>query len=249
MNLPGLLPDLGGTSGWHLIRLARLQTQSNILLDELDKELERRGHRFVRYADDTNVYVKSRRAGERALDSLERFLAQRLRLKINRLKSAVARPWKRQFLGYSVTSNLKPRLKVAPRSVKRFKQKLGPLFRRARGNNLSVTIQVLNPKLRGWINYYRLVDAKGKFPELDAWIRRKLRTVLWRHWKTPRTRFKKLMFLGVSRPKAARAAWGRDGPWRSAAGSAINVAVPNKRLRDLKLLSLAEKHLEFATSL
>lgn len=222
---------------------------SNILLDELDKELEGRGHRFVRYADDTNVYVKSRRAGERVLDSLERFLSRRLRLTINRSKSAVARPWKRQFLGYSVTSHLQPRLKVAPQSVKRFKQKLRPVFRRARGNNLSVTIQELNPKLRGWIYYYRLVVVKGKFPEIDAWIRRKLRVVLWRHWKTPRTRCKRLMSLGVSRPKAARASWGRDGPWRSAAGSAINVAVPNKRFRDLGLLNLSEKHRELATSL
>jgi RNA-directed DNA polymerase len=222
---------------------------SNILLDELDKELEARGHRFVRYADDTNVYVKSRQAGERVLGSLERFLLRRLRLKINRFKSAVARPWKRQFLGYSVTSNRQPRLKVAPHSVKRFKQKLRPVFRRARGNNLSVTIQELNPKLRGWINYYRLVAVKGKFPELDAWIRRKLRVVLWRHWKTPRTRCKRLMYLGVNRQKAAHASWGRDGPWRSAAGSAINVAVPNKRFRDLGLLNLAEKHREIAMSL
>lgn len=221
---------------------------SNILLDELDKELEKRGHRFVRYADDTNVYVKSQRAGERVLDSLERFLHKTLRLKINRSKSAVARPWNRQFLGYSVTSNRQPRLKVAPASLRRFKQKLRPVFRRARGNNLSTTVQELNPKLRGWIYYYRRVDVKGRFPELDAWIRRKLRVVIWRHWKTPRTRFKRLQSLGVNRSKAARAAWGRDGPWGSAAGSAINVAVPNGSLRSLGLLSLTEKHRELATS-
>jgi len=222
---------------------------SNILLDELDKELERRGHRFVRYADDTNVYVRSRQAGERVLDSLERFLDRRLRLKVNRSKSAVARPWKRQFLGYSVTPNRQPRLKIAPQSVKRFKEKLRPIFRRARGDNLSVTIQRLNPKLRGWIYYYRLVAVKGKISELDAWIRRRLRVVLWRHWKTSRTRFKKLMSLGVNRSKAARASWGRAGPWGSAAGSAINFAVPNQRFRDLGLLSLQEKHLEIAMSL
>jgi hypothetical protein len=222
---------------------------SNILLDELDKELERRGHRFVRYADDTNVYVRSRQAGERVLDSLERFLDRRLRLKVNRSKSAVARPWKRQFLGFSVTSNRQPRLKVAPHSVRRLKQKLRPIFRKARGNNLSVTIQRLNPKLRGWIHYYRLVAVKGKLSELDAWIRRRLRVVLWRHWKTPRTRFKRLMSLGVNRSKAARASWGRAGPWCSAAGSAINLAVPNQRFRDLGLLSLHEKHLEIAISL
>ncbi len=222
---------------------------SNILLDGLDKELERRGHRFARYADDTNVYVRSRKAGERVLDSLERFLSRRLRLKVNRSKSAVARPWKRQFLGYSVTSKRRPGLKVAAKSVKRLKKKLRPVFRRARGSNLLTTIKVLNPKIRGWLTYYRLSEVKGVFTELDAWIRRKLRVVIWRHWKTPRTRFKKLLARGVNRQKAARAAWGRDGPWRSAAGSAINVAVPNKSFREMGLLNLSETHRRLAPSL
>lgn len=215
---------------------------SNILLDELDKELERRGHRFVRYADDTNVYVKSQKAGERVMVSLERFLSKRLRLRVNRTKSAVARPWKRQFLGFSVTSNMEPRLKVAPKAVQRLKKKLRPLFRQARGNNLTTTVEALNPKLQGWIAYYRLASVTGVFKQLDSWIRRKFRVVIWRHWKTPRTRFKELMKRGVNRPKAARAAWGRDGPWLSAAGSAMNVAVPNKDLRAIGLLSLADKH-------
>jgi RNA-directed DNA polymerase len=193
---------------------------SNILLDELDKELERRGHRFVRYADDTNVYVRSQKAGERVMVSLERFLSKRLRLSVNRTKSAVARPWKRQFLGYSVTSNREPRLKVAPKAVQRLKKKLRPLFRQARGNNLTTTVEALNPKLQGWIVYYRLATVSGVFKQLDSWIRRKFRVVIWRHWKTPRTRFKELMKRGVIRPKAARAAWGRDGPWQSAAGRA-----------------------------
>jgi len=177
------------------------------------------------------------------------FLDRRLPLKVNRSKSAVARPWKRQFLGYSVTSNRKPRLKVTHQFMKRFNDKLRPLFRKARGNNLSVTIQRLNPKLRGWIYCYRLVAVKGKLSELDAWIRRRLRVVLWRHWKTSRTRFKRLMSHGVNRSKAARASWGRAGPWCSAAGSAINFAVPNQHFRDLGLLSLYEKHLEIAMSL
>lgn len=215
---------------------------SNILLDELDKELERRGHRFVRYADDTNVYVKSQKAGERVMDSLERFLSKRLRLRINRTKSAVARPWKRQFLGYSVTSNTEPRLKVSPKAVKRLKKKLRPVFRQARGNNLQATIKFLNPKLQGWIVYYRLSSVAGVFEQLDSWIRRKFRVVIWRHWKKPRTRFRELMKRGVNRPKAARAAWGKDGPWQSAAGSAINYAVSNKDLRNLGLLSLVDKH-------
>lgn len=220
---------------------------SNILLDELDKELERRGHRFVRYADDTNVYVKSQKAGERVMASLDRFLSKRLRLRVNRTKSAVARPWKRQFLGYSVTSNREPRLKVAPKAVQRLKKKLRPLFRKARGNNLTTTVIALNPKLLGWIAYYRLASVTGVFTQLDSWIRRKLRVVIWRHWKTPRTRFKELMKRGVSRSKAARAAWGRDGPWQSAAGSAMNVAVPNKDLRAIGLLSLTDKHHLFAS--
>ena len=215
---------------------------SNILLDELDKELERRGHRFVRYADDTNVYIKSQKAGERVMGSLERFLSKRLRLKINRTKSAVARPWKRQFLGYSVTSNREPRLKVSPKAVKRLKKKLRPIFRRARGNNLQTTVKALNPKLQGWIVYYRLATVTGIFEQLDSWIRRKFRVVIWRHWKKPRTRFEELMKRGVNRSKAARAAWGKDGPWQSAAGSAINYAVPNKDLRTLGLLSFADKH-------
>ncbi len=220
---------------------------SNILLDELDKELERRGHRFVRYADDTNVYVKSQKAGERVMASLERFLSKRLRLRVNRTKSAVARPWKRQFLGYSVTSNREPRLKVAPKAVQRLKKKLRPLFRQARGNNLTTTVGALNPKLQGWIAYYRLATVTGVFTQLDSWIRRKFRVVIWRHWKKPGTRFKELMKRGVNRPKAARAAWGRDGPWQSAAGSAMNVAVPNKDLRAIGLLSLADKHHQLAS--
>ena len=176
------------------------------------------------------------------MDSLERYLAKRLRLRINRKKSAVARPWKRQFLGYSVTSNREPRLKIAPKAIKRLKKKLRPLFRRARGNNLTTTVKILNSKLQGWIAYYRLSDVTGVLKQLDSWIRRKLRVVVWRHWKRPRTRFEKLMERGVNRHKAARAAWGKDGPWQSAAGSAMNVAVPNKDLRGIGLLSLVDKH-------
>ncbi len=220
---------------------------SNILLDELDKELERRGHRFVRYADDTVVYVKSKRAGERVMDSLERFLDKRLRLKINRSKSAVARPWRRQFLGYTVTSNLKPRLKVARKAVQRLKTNLRPLFRRARGSDLSITIEMLTPKIRGWVAYYRLADVRGTFKDLDAWTRRRLRAVIWLHWKTPRTRYRKLLSLGVRAGKAARAAWGRDGPWASSAGSAINVAIPNRYLEELSLLSFVDAHRRFAS--
>ena len=161
---------------------------SNILLDELDKELERRGHRFCRYADDANVYVKSRRAGERVMASLETFLWERLRLKVNRDKSAVARPWERKFLGYRVTTNRMPRLKVAPESVKRLKEKLQLVFRRGRGRRLDRVIEELNLVIRGWVAYFRMSDVHVSFEELDGWLRRKLRCLLWRQWKRPWTR-------------------------------------------------------------
>jgi RNA-directed DNA polymerase len=215
---------------------------SNILLDDLDKELERRGHCFCRYADDVNVYVKSEKAGHRVMASIERFLAKRLRLRVNRDKSAVARPWKRTFLGYSVTSNLKPRLKVALRSIQRLKSKLKPQFRRGRGRNLKQVAQGLQPALRGWMNYFRLTEVKGGLEGIDRWLRRRLRGIQWRQWKKPRTRFKKLVARGVSQKKAARAAWGRDGPWASAAGSAMNVALPNKTLHEWGLLNLVDYH-------
>jgi RNA-directed DNA polymerase len=220
---------------------------SNILLDDLDKELERRGHRFVRYADDTNVYVRTEMAGERVMDSLTTFLEKKLRLKVNRAKSAVARPWRRKFLGYTVTSHRSGRLKIANESIKRFKANLQPLFRRARGNSLQTTAQTLAPKLRGWIAYYRLAQVKGPIEQLDTWLRRKFRMVIWRHWKTPRTRFQQLQARGVNRSKAARAAWGRDGPWASSAGSAINVAISNRTLRDIGLPSLVDLHQRFAS--
>ena len=156
---------------------------SNILLDDLDKELERRGHRFCRYADDVNIYVGSRRAGERVLESIEKFLNRRLRLQVNRQKSAVDRPWKRKFLGYSMTWHKRPRLKVAPSSVERLKTKLKKAFRQGRGRNLGKFIEELTPTLRGWINYFRLSEVKGIFEELDGWIRRKLRCIIWRQWK------------------------------------------------------------------
>ena len=216
---------------------------SNILLDDLDKELERRGHRFCRYADDVNVYVKSAKAGERVMGSLEHFLGKRLRLKVNRAKSAVARPWTRTFLGYSVTSSRKnPRLKVSRRSFQRLKSKLRPVLRRGRGRSIQRVIEELRPSLQGWMSYYRLTEVKAGLSEMDAWIRRKLRCIRWRQWKKPRTRFKKLVAAGVSRRKAAKAAWGRDGPWASAASSAINVALPNKVFEQWGLLSLLDYH-------
>jgi RNA-directed DNA polymerase len=168
-------------------------TLSNILLDDLDKELERRGHSFCRYADDCNIYVTSRRAGERVMASVTQFLTERLRLTVNAAKSAVDRPWKRSFLGYSMTHHLKPRLKVAAKSVVRLRDKLRATFRQGRGQSIERTVEILMPILRGWIAYFRLAQVKGTFEELDGWLRRRLRCILWRQWKRPRTRVGKLM--------------------------------------------------------
>ncbi|MCK5651283.1 MAG: group II intron reverse transcriptase/maturase [Gemmatimonadetes bacterium] len=215
---------------------------SNILLDELDKELERRGHRFVRYADDFQVYVRSEAAGERVMASLERFLKKRLRLKVNRKKSAVGRPWKRKFLGYRTTMDRKPKLKPDPKSVKRLKTKLKALFRRGRGWSLAHTIRELNPVLRGWGNYYRLADVKGVFEELDKWVRRRLRLLLWRQWKQPRTRFKALQKRGLDRERAKRSAYNGFGPWWNAGTSHMNQAVPTSTFSQMGLVSLLQQH-------
>lgn len=221
---------------------------SNILLDELDKELERRGHRFARYAGDVNVYVQSKRAGERVTASLERFLWKRLRLRINRDKSAVERPWDRSFLGYSVTMHLEPKLKVAPASVKRLKGKLRILFRRGRGRNLRKVCQELSIVLRGWISYYRMSDVKVSFDRLDEWIRRKLRAILWRQWKRPRTRRKELVKRGLDAARAAVSAYNGRGPWWNAGASHMHQAIPTSVLRHFGLLSLLAEHRRLSCS-
>jgi RNA-directed DNA polymerase len=191
---------------------------SNILLDDLDKELERRGHAFCRYADDCNIYVASRRAGERVMASITRFLGERLKLTVNGAKSAVDRPWRRTFLGFTMTAHKEPRLRVASSSVVRFKGKLKAALRQGRGRNIARTVKDLTPVLRGWIGYFRLADAKGVFEELDGWMRRKLRCVLWRQCKRPRTRQARLMQRGLGRsgrghrPITAAAPGGMPGP-------------------------------------
>jgi group II intron reverse transcriptase/maturase len=222
---------------------------SNILLDELDKELERRGHRFVRYADDFQVYVESKRAGERVMASLEGFLAKRLRLKVNRKKSAVGRPWGRKFLGYRTTTDKKPKLKPDPKSVKRLKLKLKDLFRRGRGWSLGRTIRELNPILRGWAAYYRLADVSGVFEELDQWIRRRLRLILWRQWKRPRTRRKELQKRGLGEERAAISAYSGHGPWWNAGASHMNQAVPNSMLNQMGLVNLLREQRRLKCSL
>lgn len=215
---------------------------SNILLDELDKELERRGHRFVRYADDCNVYVKSRAAGERVMTSLERFLVERLRLQVNREKSAVARPWKRKFLGYSVTVERKTKLRIAPESIQRLKARLRLLFRQGRGRNLGRVIRDLGPVIRGWVAYFRLSGVKAGFEGLDEWLRRKLRCILWRQWKRPPTRARKLRALGLDAERARLSAGNGRGPWWNAGASHMNQAIPTAVLRGMGLVSFLEEH-------
>jgi RNA-directed DNA polymerase len=222
---------------------------SNILLDELDQELERRGHRFVRYADDCNIYVRSRRAGERVLASTERFLRDRLRLTVNREKSAVDRPWNRKFLGYTVTVHYQPKLRVAPESVQRLKDRLRTWFRSGRGRNLGRLIEDLRPILVGWTSYFRKAEVRQTFEELDQWIRRKLRAILWRQWKRPWTRFRELTRRGLDRVRAWVSATNGHGPWWNAGASHMNHAVPNRFFRQLGLVSLVQEHQRLARSL
>jgi RNA-directed DNA polymerase len=223
---------------------------SNILLDELDKELERRGHRFCRYADDCNIYVQSRSSGERVMKSITSFLDRRLRLKVNAEKSAVARPWERKFLGYSLTSNREPRLKVAKESVQRLKGKLREIFRRGRGRSLGKLIaDELTPLLRGWMNYFRLAEVKGIFEELDSWIRRKLRCLIWRHWKRPYTRARSLMQRGLAKAQALKSAMNGRGPWWNAGAAHMHAAFPKSYFDRCGLWSLLEQRRRFQFAL
>src|SRR5690554_1139479 len=185
---------------------------SNVLLTELDRELERRGHRFCRYADDCNIYVRSERAGHRVMASITRFLEKHLRLTVNADKSAVDRPWRRSFLGYSVSWHKQVRLRIAPKSLQAFMAKRRPLLRRSRGQSLPATLQKLNPVLRGWANYYRLTASKRPVEALDGWIRRRLRLILWRQWKRPYTWARNLMRLGLTEQRAWMSATNRRGP-------------------------------------
>jgi group II intron reverse transcriptase/maturase len=222
---------------------------SNILLDELDKELENRGHAFCRYADDCNIYVHSRRSAERVMNSLTRFLEQRLKLKVNRVKSAVGRPWERTFLGYSMSFHKKPRLKVADSSVKRLKANLRQVFRRGRGRSLKKVIEESTPKLRGWIAYFRLAEVKGIFEDLDGWIRRKLRCILWRQWKRSFARARNLMRRGLSEQRAWRSAQNGRGPWYNSGASHMNHAFRKSFFDNLGLISLVDHLRRFQCAL
>ena len=215
---------------------------SNILLDELDKEPEGRGHRFCRYADDANVYVATRTSGERVMASITGYLSERLKLTVNQTKSAVDRPWKRTFLSYRMTWHRKPRLTVAKKAVARLKANLKTIFRRGRGKSIQATIEETTPKLRGWIAYFRYSEVKGIFEELDGWLRRKLRRILWKQWKRPYTRAKNLMRRGLSEATAWRSATNGHGPWWNAGAAHMNKAVPKSYFDKLGLVSLMNQY-------
>jgi RNA-directed DNA polymerase len=213
---------------------------SNILLTDLDRELEHRGLAFCRYADDCNIYVGSRIAGERVMSSIRVFLEEVLHLHINTQKSAVARPWERKFLGYSFSWHCQPRLRIRPESVRRLTSRMRELMRQGRGRSLTQTIETLNPLLRGWISYFRLAQNKRLIEELDGWVRRRLRCVLWRQWRWSRTRERKLLELGLDRERAWHSAANGRGPWWNAGASHMNLALPAAYFTRMGLLSLLD---------
>ena len=214
---------------------------SNLMLNDLDKELERRGHSFCRYADDCNIYVQTERSGERVLASITAYLENKLKLKVNHLKSAVDRPSRRVFLGYSFTGGKASRIRVPKQSVQKLKAKLRKTFREGRGRNLKRTIEeTLNPILRGWTNYFRLSQTRSFTRELDEWIRHRLRCILWRQWRRPRTRYKKLIALGLSPERARKGSFNGRGAWFNSGASHMNAAVPVKALHQMNLLSVRD---------
>jgi RNA-directed DNA polymerase len=200
---------------------------SNIVLDEFDRELERRGLRFARYADDSNIYVRSRRAGERVMESLKRFLTTTLKLKVNEQKSAVARPWERKFLGFSFTNTGVPKRRIAPKAVDRFKERIRELTRRTRGVSIERMAGELTRYLRGWIGYFGKCETPSVLKGLEEWTRRRLRSVIWKQWKRGPVRFAELRRLGVGKDLAAKTAGSAHGPWRLADSPGLHIALPN----------------------
>jgi RNA-directed DNA polymerase len=213
---------------------------SNILLTDWDRELERRGHAFCRYADDCNIYVRSKAAGERLLSGMMTFLAKRLKLKVNDAKSACARPWTRKFLGYSLTHHRQARLRIAPESLRRLTARVRMLLREGRGRSLRHTIATLNPVLRGWINYFRFTQGKRALEELDGWLRRRLRCLLWRHAKHRQGRTTMLRRQGLPEDRAWRSARNGQGPWWNAGARHMNDAFPKRFFDTQGLVSLLD---------
>jgi RNA-directed DNA polymerase len=211
---------------------------SNIVLDELDRELERRGHRFVRYADDCNIYVRSERSGQRVMESITNFISKKLKLKVNSEKSAVDRPWERKFLGFSFTAKEPQRRRIAPKAMARFKERVRELTRRTRGISLEGMVRALTVYLRGWHGYFGFCQTPSVLRDLDSWIRRKLRCFIWKQWKRGRTRFKELVKHGVNATLAALTAGSPHGPWRLSQSPALCIAFPNAFFDGIGLLRL-----------
>jgi RNA-directed DNA polymerase len=208
---------------------------SNIVLDEFDRELERRGLRLARYADDSNIYVRSRRAGERVMESLTRFLTTKLKLKVNQQKSAVAQPWERKFLGFSFTANREPKRRIAPKAVLRFKERVRELTSRTRGVSVERMVEALARYLRGWIGYFGKCQTPSVLASLEEWVRRRLRSAIWKQWKRGKVRFAELRKRGVGKDLAAKTAGSAHGPWRLANSPALAIALPNAYFTSLGL--------------
>jgi RNA-directed DNA polymerase len=212
------------------------------MLDDLDKELEKRGHRFVRYADDCNIYVRSRRAGERVMASVRRFVTERLSLKVNERKSAVDRPWRLKILGFSFYKRKgKVLVRIAKQTMERCRNKVRQLTKRTRQGKLEEVIRGLNEYTMGWIGYFRLSDARTPLEELDEWIRRRLRQMVWKRWKRGRTRWRELVKLGVP-PKMAGLGAVQHGPWRMAASPVVQMALSNAYWQGQGLGSITERY-------
>ncbi len=211
---------------------------SNIVLDELDRELERRGLRFARYADDCNIYVGSRRAGERVMESVTRFIAGTLRLRVNQSKSVVARPWERKFLGFSFTAHGQPKRRIAPQAVQRFRRRVRELTRRTRGVSHERMVEDLARYWRGWLGYFGKCETPSVLARLEKWTRRRLRSAIWKQWKRGRRRYAELRRRGVNVQLAAKAAGSAHGPWRLANSPALALALPNAYFTALGLPSL-----------
>src|SRR2546425_1077109 len=213
---------------------------SNLVLDELDRELERRGHRFVRYADDSNIYVRSERAGQRVMESVKRFITEKLKLKVNESKSAVAKPQERKFLGFSFTGGREPKRKIAPKAIDRFKERIREITHKSRGQSMKQVMEELAPYLRGWRGYFGFCETPSVLQRLDSWVRRRVRCAFWRQWKTGRKRFAELVRRGVSEELAAKTAGSRRGPWHISQSPALGIALSNAALASFGLPSLVE---------
>jgi len=201
---------------------------SNVVLDELDKELEKRGLRFVRYADDGVIFVRSKRAANRVMESISRFIEKKLRLKVNKEKSAISLPWKSKYLGFCVTNSREnPKIRIHWKSIKRFKERVREITARRRGRSILQVIGELREFMNGWWNYFGITESFNRLRPLAHWIRRRLRAVIWKHWKNRRTRVGELLKRGVSRDYAVTTGCARKGPWRMSRVKWVHIALPD----------------------